>query len=632
MLGRSFLVITLMVGCGPQDPVDSGAGPLDLDGDGWAEADDCDDQDPEVYPGAAELCDGVDNDCDDEVDEDPIDGLQLWTDSDGDGYGSAEGAVEVCEATAGLVEQAGDCDDDDPERHPDAEEHCDGVDEDCDGAVDEDAVDGQTWWLDADGDGHGSDTPQARACEPPDDAAEFGDDCDDDDPDSHPGAAEICGDGVDQDCDGEDPSCGALSGSISVEDAWWTFYGTDFDMKLGNSSAAMDFDGDGQLDIVTTAPMDTLTGAASGVARIHLGPFEQGSGPVNEGAYLTIGTEATGASLGAGLSVLPDLDGDGDQELCVGRTNHVEGGLVLGGSARGEQLLEEISLHDLSCSTAVVMGDSDGSGAVEWAYAHGSSLVPVRDGLDPEPIATYEGLDTYDLTGHGLAGGEDVDGDGLVDLWIGAQETSAEAEDSGTVYLVLAPFAGGSLANADAFLYGTRSQAAFGSALATGDLNGDGWPDLVVGAEDDYPAGHASGALYIFEGPFADETFTSEADAVLEGFQEDMSLGRDELTMMDFDGDSLADLLAGSYTFDDYGTGNQGALWILYGAIEGSGPIDELADVELIGSAESDIVGASASLTGDLTGDGRPDLLVGANGFDNPDGVSCGGVFLFSGE
>jgi hypothetical protein len=167
--------------------IDNGATDLhdtwpDADGDGFGDAvgevlsecttgegrvengGDCDDADASVNPGATELCDDIDQDCD----GDPLDGL----DSDGDGIG--------------------DCDD---------VEECDGVDNDGDGEIDEgDAIDRSTWYSDVDEDGYGDDLSTTLSCSGGAGLAAVGGDCDDLDPDVNPGASEL-DDGLDQDCD-----------------------------------------------------------------------------------------------------------------------------------------------------------------------------------------------------------------------------------------------------------------------------------------------------------------------------------------------------------------------------------------------------------------------------------------------
>ncbi|MBM3963032.1 MAG: hypothetical protein FJ306_14195, partial [Planctomycetes bacterium] len=123
----------------------------DGDGDGFVGDDDCNDSDAAVNGGAVEVCDGVDNDCDGQIDEDVQD--TWYADADGDGFGDAASATLGCEPPAGAVPSGTDCDDGDPQTAPDADERCDGVDNDCDGAIDEDVR--EVWYTDADGDGYG---------------------------------------------------------------------------------------------------------------------------------------------------------------------------------------------------------------------------------------------------------------------------------------------------------------------------------------------------------------------------------------------------------------------------------------------------------------------------------------------
>ena len=106
--------------------------PVDADQDGFTVDEDCDDDDPTRFPGADERCNQVDDDCDGEVDEDPVDPSTWHYDADSDSYGSSGETVVACSAPAGFVASADDCDDADPEVHPAAEEICfDGVDNDC---------------------------------------------------------------------------------------------------------------------------------------------------------------------------------------------------------------------------------------------------------------------------------------------------------------------------------------------------------------------------------------------------------------------------------------------------------------------------------------------------------------------
>ena len=171
---------------------------VDADGDGSCSDVDCDDTDPASYPGATEVCDGIDNDCDGQIDE----GLTTtyYADADGDGYGNANAPVQACSAPAGHVANSTDCDDGDATVYPNAPEVCDGLDNDCDGQIDEGLT--TTYYADADGDGYGDANAPVQACSAPAGHVADATDCDDGDATVYPNAPEIC-DGLDNDCDGQ---------------------------------------------------------------------------------------------------------------------------------------------------------------------------------------------------------------------------------------------------------------------------------------------------------------------------------------------------------------------------------------------------------------------------------------------
>ena len=197
------------------DGADGGGGGTDApdaDEDGVPAGEDCDDTNSRVYPGADEVCDGWDNDCDDltDADDDSLtDGTVAFTDADGDTWGDDGAALVVCALPAGAADRGGDCDDTTPAIAPDAAEGCNGADDACDALVDDfdpDLVGAFVVFTDADGDTWGDDATAAQVCTLPPDAVTQGGDCADADPAIYPGAAEAC-DEVDADCDGdlEDP-------------------------------------------------------------------------------------------------------------------------------------------------------------------------------------------------------------------------------------------------------------------------------------------------------------------------------------------------------------------------------------------------------------------------------------------
>jgi len=119
-------------------PADTGAAFTDKDGDGFGLEDDCNDSDALIHPGAEEVCDDRDNDCDGTIDQDASDASLWYLDQDGDGFGNTNSSSLACEQPSDHVEIGGDCNDSNPEVNPDEEETCDGLDNDCSGETDED--------------------------------------------------------------------------------------------------------------------------------------------------------------------------------------------------------------------------------------------------------------------------------------------------------------------------------------------------------------------------------------------------------------------------------------------------------------------------------------------------------------
>jgi len=208
----------------------------DSDGDGevgiLCGGGDCDDTNAEINPGATEICNGLDDDCNGAVDEISCP-CGYYLDEDGDGFGAVEAESDSCEDSppAGYDADGGDCDDQDPTIYEGAEEiPYDGIDQDCDG-LDLDDLDGDGFAGGVDGsdcdDENANTNPGATevADEVDNDCDGLVDegtvlydndgdgesqaegDCDDSDPAIHSGAAEICGDDVDQNCDGVDLAC-----------------------------------------------------------------------------------------------------------------------------------------------------------------------------------------------------------------------------------------------------------------------------------------------------------------------------------------------------------------------------------------------------------------------------------------
>jgi hypothetical protein len=196
-----MILCTALLACGGKPGTDDTGTPVDADNDGFVVGEDCDDNNADVNPDAVELCDSVDNNCDGVVDEETAEDAGNWyADSDEDGFGDLAVTTLACEAPSGYVADSTDCDDSNTDISPDGTELCNGVDDDCDSEIDEDATDMSTWYADADADGFGDMKASSMACEAASGTVDNGDDCDDTNGAINPDAAEIC-DGVDNDCD-----------------------------------------------------------------------------------------------------------------------------------------------------------------------------------------------------------------------------------------------------------------------------------------------------------------------------------------------------------------------------------------------------------------------------------------------
>jgi hypothetical protein len=170
-----------------------------------SDATDCDDTRDDVHPLNSEYCDEIDNDCDGLIDEEgAVDPPTWYLDADEDGYGDPDLSIAQCDAPAGYVADGRDCNDADASINRDADELCDGVDNDCDDRIDEDdVIDALDCRPDLDDDGFGDErAPATRLCECPVGTVDDASDCDDTNDAVHPEAAEACLDEVDNDCDG----------------------------------------------------------------------------------------------------------------------------------------------------------------------------------------------------------------------------------------------------------------------------------------------------------------------------------------------------------------------------------------------------------------------------------------------
>jgi hypothetical protein len=656
MMVRALFFLAFLVGC--NDKGDDSGGTAtddstpsvdDADGDGFVAPADCDDGDATIHPSATEVCDTVDNDCDGTVDVGAADATAYYTDGDGDTYGAGK-ATMSCTPVAGLVENGDDCDDGDAAIHPEAVEVCDELDadEDCDTLADDedDSVDTSTATLtlyaDSDGDAYGNDAATVAACDPISGYVAGGGDCDDSSKAVHPGAAEVCGDTIDDDCDGLAPGCG-WSGVLAPEDADVEIPGPYEGVGLGvDSTNTGDVNGDGANDLAVA------TYTADGVAYLFLGPISGSPAP----AATFLGSK-NGDSVGHDVQGIGDQDGDGYADLLLSAApfpdyNYQGRAYVVLGPVTGEHVVEDDADAMFQGDTFSEMmgwapsaGDVNGDGVVDLmlggpntnAYTGGSYVYfgPVTTGTYQFADAdlSFSGNAKLDFTGGSNSANGDVDGDGIDDMLIGAEMASYSGDQDGMAWFFYGPMSGEhSVTEADAVVYGADSGAHLGwMGSIGGDLDGDGLDDVAVSAPHPNDAG--IGWLYVFSATKAlGRMDVSAANATIEGDKAADGFARYFDTAGDLDSDGYDDLAVGSPIPNVLA----GKAWGYYGPLTGT--MSASADAAFIveGSEAFGSLGDSTVFVGDVTGDGLDDLAIGAHGASTSSVPHGGAVYLFAGR
>jgi hypothetical protein len=459
----------------------------DRDGDGYAAAeaggDDCDDADPSVHPGAAETCDGRDEDCDGAIDED-LESEQPWyPDADGDGYGVPGEPVTACAAPAGYGDGQDDCDDASATAYPGATEVLDGADQDCDGVVDDLILPESADWTLWEGVGHPS---FARA--------DFGGD-------GHADLVAVLPRG---------------SEGLGVIGLWW-----------GGSLALS-----GEDDPSTWQPDLLLTGSEVATATWGLRALP-GDGALDGGSdTLVLANDDAGVAVcylhfGEGLPPSGSLDASLPDVTLSSCGDHQPSRLAWGGDLNGDGFADLPALPEGEASLPILAGRSS---------AHWNRL----DGQDIRDEAELT-VDTSALpTPLWVRLEVDLDGDGLDDLLVGAPAPGGAClvaygrEDllAGDTTLTFP-------ADADAAFAGENLGA---PVLGAEDLDGDGRAELLAG-----DCGQARVYVFVPDTARWSGTLDPEEEALATWNGSPGSLDLDDSLSAgpDVDGDGAPDILVG---------------------------------------------------------------------------------------
>jgi hypothetical protein len=437
----------------------------------------------------------------------------------------------------------------------------------------------------------------------------------------------------------------ARTRSRTLGAASWTTDGTQADGQLGRSVAiAGDVDGDGFDDVLAGEPgWDDDAGNDAGAAYLFAGGD---SGPAATPTWTSVGDAAFGEH-GFAVAAAGDLDGDGFADVVVGAPSydalHSEEGraqVFMGGTgglaSSADWTYATTQLGSLAGWAVSSAGDVDGDGDDEllvgipsWDGGHRNEGRVLGFPGDPAGLDTYDWLVESNQNsayfGSALSSAGDVDADGYADVAIGAWYYDETYKNEGTAWVYLGA-AGGLRSTPDWAAYGGANYAYMGWSLAgAGDVDDDGFDDLLVGMHGDDSGAADAGAAMLFSGSAAGLGATPSWTAT--GASTSANFGRAVAAAGDLDGDGIADVVIAAPYQD--GTDNEMGWAGAYLGRSG-GPGTSVA-WETTGSDEGETLGLGLAGGGDIDGDGLDDLVVGSPGAATG-GIDAGRVTVYAGS
>ncbi|HQR38643.1 MAG TPA: FG-GAP-like repeat-containing protein, partial [Blastocatellia bacterium] len=455
---------------------------------------------------------------------------------------------------------------------------------------------------------------------------------------------------------------GIASGTIAT--AATTLQSDQIDAAMGSAVAgAGDVNGDGYADVIVGALGYDGDGATDeGAAFVFVGGPSGVSSGSPATAYATLQSDQTSAFMGDSVAGAGDVNGDGYADVIVGASFYDHGQTdegaafvflgsqfgILGGNPTSAAAVLESDQINAEMNNVAGAGDVNSDGFADVivcsnrysagqshegaAFIFMGSPAGIVSGTPATASATLES-DQVDANLGSVTGVGDVNDDGYADVMVGAPYYDADQTDEGAAFVFLGGASGvasGGPSAASSILRCHQSIAYFGSVAGAGDVNGDGYADVIVTAVN-YNAGlNAEGAAFVYQGgPFGLEGYPVPA-ATMQSDQGSAFSGTSVAGAGDVNGDGYADVIVGA-PFYDAGQSDEGAAFVFLGGPSGiTGTSPSTAASFLQSNQTGAHMGQSVASAGDVNGDGYADVIVGANKYHSGQ-TDEGAAFVFLG-